>query len=160
MQSHFAPLLIFGVGLVAGLLAFWLGRWRSTCIFWMSTYPLQVPTAWRRGWVQVTTWVLVTVLSLIFATLWASLIIIHVNDWLGRFSWGALLVFRWQASGFAAASRYHKNKAELDNWMGKLNVESTGRPARSIEQLMGVSMTNMSVEELKAYNAHLKNLRK
>jgi len=111
----FATLVIFGIGLVAGLLAIWLGAWRSTCIFLMLAGSTEVPRIWLLNWVRVTSWALVAVLSVSYATIWAGLVANHINYWFGLFTWGGWLVLRWQASNLAATCRIDKIMAKLDS---------------------------------------------
>ena len=144
-------IIIFGIGLLAGMLAFWLGKWRTNCIFWTNTSPVNVPRAWRLSWVPIVTWMVVAILSVVYATLWSGLVIEYVNYWLGVFLWGSLLALRWQVSGLAAARSYHKDRAELDAWMARIEAERSSRQPRTIEQLMGVPMTDMTEEELKVW---------
>ncbi len=50
-------------------------------------------------------WLLVALTSLLFATCIAKLIMESVHPWVGKFSWGVLLMARWLASGTAATNQ-------------------------------------------------------
>ena len=108
--------MTFLIGLAAGFLAFKVGRWRHFCIFWAEKNRANVPLGWREPKIRIGSWLLVTALSLVFATSWSLLIAGYVNELLGMFSWGVLLFLRWVASGLAA----HTGKYQVP--------ESTGRP--------------------------------
>lgn len=93
------------VGLTAGILAFLLGWWRTSCTFWEVNGPFNLPMAWRNPVVRVGTWAASTLLSLVFAGMLAIWIRQNVGEFIGNFSFGVLLVLRWQASGLVAVAR-------------------------------------------------------
>jgi len=94
--------LMFLIGLLAGFLAFTVGRWRHTCIFLAANNRANVPLRWRNPGIQIGSWLLVAMLSLVFAASWSLLIHDYVNELLGMFGFGVLLVFRWVVSGLAS----------------------------------------------------------
>jgi len=96
---------LFIAGLVAGYLAFVIGKWRHACIFWEMKMPFNVPSAWHNQTVRIGTWLAVTACSLVFATSIASVISEEINSLLGKFLWGVLLVARYYASGIAAVNQ-------------------------------------------------------
>lgn len=88
-----------------GLIAFFAGWYRQTCIFWEFHGSWNVPSVWRNAMFRFFTWTVSTTSSLGFAFILAHLISTEVNDWVGRFSFGVLLVTRWMLSSMVAVSR-------------------------------------------------------
>lgn len=121
-------LLLLAVGL--GAAAFLLGWYRQTCIFWTAFGAWNVPSAWNSTLFRLFTWALSTACSLAFAGLIANWIAAEVNDWLGRFSFGILLVSRWMLSSMVAVSRAQAKleKIENENATHAPNPEVDARP--------------------------------
>ena len=87
--------MFFISGLISGLLVYKVGKWRHSCIFWMVNNPANLPLGWHKEEIRFGSWLLVTALSVVFATCWSLLIMAYVNGLLGIFAWGALLTIRW-----------------------------------------------------------------
>jgi len=97
--------MLFLIGLVLGILAYKVGKWRQLCIFWQVNGCISnLPLGWHRLWFQLVSWLLVVALSIGFATCWSLLAMKYVADLLAIFLWGALLSIRWLASGVAAVA--------------------------------------------------------
>ena len=105
---------LFLIGSVAGYLAFAIGKWRHTCLFWMAENRANVPFGWRKPAVPLGSLIFVAVLSLVFATLWALLIAEHISELLGLFAWGVLLAARWFTSQIAALAAAQKERKQIE----------------------------------------------
>jgi len=124
--------MLFIVGLISGLLAYRVGKWRHSCIFWMIENPANCPLGWRKPIWRFGSWLIVTALSLGFATCWALLISNHVNELIGMFSWGALLILRWVASGIGARMKDQKMLEEMNVRISSIRNEQKepGKPVQ------------------------------
>jgi hypothetical protein len=105
--------MLFLVGSVAGFIAFKVGKWRHMCINGMVNAQVACPLDWSKGEVRIGSLLLVAVFSLVFATCWADLLIENVSPFIGKFSWGVLLMARWQASGITAHIQAQKRLEEI-----------------------------------------------
>ena len=106
--------MLFVIGLVLGILAYKVGKWRHLCIFWqVHNCSWNLPLGWRKLWFQLVSGLLVMALSIGFATCWSLLFMKHVGGLFGAFSWGALLSIRWIASGTAAVTEGEKRLAKM-----------------------------------------------
>lgn len=110
---------LFIIGLIAGFLAYKVGKWRNSCILWMTKNPVNTPLGWHKPEIRFGSFLLVTVLSIVFATCWSLLITTHVNKLLGMFAWGALLVIRWQASIISATLEVQRQLEYVDKMMNE-----------------------------------------
>lgn len=105
------------IGLVAGVLAFFLGRWRHLCRRWEQHKRWNVPRAWRSAPFRMGTLIVVAALTLLFATCFSVLISEHVHDFLGKFAWGALIWLRWMASSVSAEFQFARQKKEVEEML-------------------------------------------
>ena len=101
------------------ILAVIIGAWRQNCIFWELMDPYNCPRLWRTSASSIVlTWIATAVFSTIFAFIIATWIVNEVSDFVGRFSFGVLLVARWYISqliGLAVAhAELEKEKKETD----------------------------------------------
>ena len=101
------------------ILAVIIGAWRQNCIFWELMDPYNCPRLWRTSASSIVlTWIATAVFSTIFAFIIATWIVNEVSDFVGRFSFGVLLVARWYISqliGLAVAhAELEKGKKEKD----------------------------------------------
>jgi hypothetical protein len=140
-------MILFSLGLISGAIAWWIGKWRSSCVFWSETGPWNLPLGWRKPSLRFGSLALVTILSGVFATCWALLIMTSVNKLIGGFSWGVLLMLRWIASNVSA--HWEGNRILLQHQQE--DALTTARPKRSLNELSGVSMFDMSPDELNDY---------
>jgi hypothetical protein len=105
---------LFLIGSVAGYLAFVIGKWRHTCLFWMAENRANVPLGWHKTATPLGSLILVAVLSIVFATSWALLIAKQMGNLLGLFAWGVLLAARWYASQVSAFVGGQKEKKQIE----------------------------------------------
>ena len=151
-------MLIFSLGLLCGILACIVGFWRHTCIFWEATFrsgkgPYNTPLGWAKPSIRYGTFVVVATLSVVFASCWMLLFMHHFNKWIAEASWGVWLMLRWMISATVAGVVNQRALAKL-NW--EQAEREAKRPRRSIQELLGVSMMDMSVEEMRDYHEYLK----
>jgi len=106
--------MLLVLGLVAGLLAYQIGKWRHGCVFWVVNNPANLPLGWHRPEIRYGSLLLVTVLSLVFATCGASVVTTHLGRWAGMLAWGVLLALRWQVSGVVAYLQGRAQLAEIE----------------------------------------------
>jgi hypothetical protein len=137
-------MLLFLIGLVCGVIAYRIGKWRHACVFWLANEPFNLPLGWRQPAIRFGTLAAVAIFSATFASCWAFLIGVGVNKFIGAFSWGVLLMIRWTASGIAA-------RLEGRKFLAEINRQRTDQPKRPLKDLMAVSICDMSPEEAKEY---------
>ena len=80
-----------------------VGAWRQMCGVYEIHMPFNCPSIWRNKFFRITTWLISTILSLVFALLLSKWVIEIVNEWVGKFSFGVFLYTRWLVSGFIGA---------------------------------------------------------
>jgi hypothetical protein len=114
---------LFLFGAIAGYLAFIVGKWRQTCLFWMAENRANVPMGWHKPAIPVGSLILVVVLSITFATSWALLVGTLAGELLGLFAWGVLLAARWYASQVAAFASGQKEKKQIEIDIATRNAE-------------------------------------
>ena len=119
--------MLFFIGIISGLLAYWVGKWRHSCIFWMKEEPANCPLGWQNPIWQLGSWLIVTILSLVFATCLALLISNHVNELIGMLSWGALLVLRWVVSGIGVRMEDQKRLEQMNVRISSIGKEQNDR---------------------------------
>jgi hypothetical protein len=110
-------LIVFAV--ICFILAVAIGSWRQMCGVYELKMPHNNPPIWRNPFVRIFTWIISTSLSIIFATILAMWISVEVNDWLGKFSFGVLLLIRWVTSLFFGAYPAYKRCEEFQKTYGK-----------------------------------------
>ena len=94
MQSN----IVIFVAIVCGVSAVFIGAWRQACDIYERMLPWNCPRIWKNWGVQMFTWLIVALLSIVFSTVMATLIVLNIGDFIGRFSFGVLLVLRWHVS--------------------------------------------------------------
>jgi hypothetical protein len=99
------------VGLVAGYIAFAVGKWRHCCLFWEQHAKYNLPRVWHDAKIKIGTWLVVAICSIIFASAIGALLA-QIHPFLGVFSWGALLAARWYASMAAAVKQSSQRLAK------------------------------------------------
>lgn len=95
-------------GIIALIIAIYLGRYRHVCRIMESKNRWNIPLIWYKTWFRIITWLIVTITSIWFAGVVSLFIGVLINKWLGKFSFGALLAARWQLSGFMATIQAEK----------------------------------------------------
>lgn len=84
--------------LICGVLAVLLGAWRQASGVYELALESNCPKIWKYKTIKIATWIVTALLSLIFAIVMAKWISLNVGDFIGRFSFGAILAARWIAS--------------------------------------------------------------
>jgi len=114
-------ILFFLSGIIAGIIAIKLGEFRSFCIFMSSTSlgRVYVSLGWVHLWFRIFTWILVAIFSVWFAGVIGFFIKIYINDLLGKFVFGALLILRWQISGILAMRKIQNKYPQIYKWIEK-----------------------------------------
>jgi hypothetical protein len=100
-----------------------VGKWRHSCIFWIIKHPANCPLGWQKPIWRLGSWLIVTVLSLGFATCWALLISNHENEVIGMLSWGALLILHWVGSGIGARMKDQQMLEEMNIGISSIRKE-------------------------------------
>jgi len=78
------------------LIAVALGAWRQSCIVYEThNAPELGPRAWYTAGIRQITWLITTIFSIAFAFIVATWLSINVGEFIGKFSFGVLLVLRW-----------------------------------------------------------------
>lgn len=106
-------------GIIAGILAIKLGKFRSFCIY-MSLCPFgraSLPLGWYHSWFRILTWILVTILSIWSAGIVSIFIAKNTNSLLGYLAFGALLILRWQVSSVLAVKKIKTEYPEVHKWL-------------------------------------------
>jgi hypothetical protein len=134
-MPYTTALLLFGA--VAGYLAFIVGKWRQTCLFWMAENRANVPMGWYKPAIPVGSLILVVVLSIAFATSWALLVATLVGELLGMFAWGVLLAARCYASQVAAFVSSQKDKKQIEMDIATRNAERESSRLEDIPEYKG-----------------------
>jgi hypothetical protein len=107
------------IGIVSGVVAFAVGKWRHSCVFWLRENPANLPPAWVKPDIRFGSLILVVVFTLIFATCVSYVVSQEVNQILGELLWGALVFFRWAASAIAAQIECAEAKKKIDSQVEK-----------------------------------------
>lgn len=89
--------------LICFVVAVAVGAWRQMCGVYEMHMPFNCPPVWRNTFFRLITWLVSTILSLVFALLLSMWVIEVVNEWVGKFSFGVFLYTRWLVSGFIGA---------------------------------------------------------
>ena len=107
------------IATICFLIAVPIGAWRQSCIIYENYHAFELgPSAWQHKSVRTITWFISSILSVVFAYIFATWIMNEVNEFAGKFSFGVLLVTRWFASSlYAVKTSKHldeifKNKNE------------------------------------------------
>jgi len=95
-------------GIIALTIAYLLGKFRHVCRIVEDKAPWKVPLIWHKTWFRIISWLIVTITSVWFAGIVALFIEVLINKWLGRFTFGVVLVARWQLSGLMATIQAEK----------------------------------------------------
>ena len=144
--------------IIALIVAVVLGRYRHLCRI-METKtgidgimpPWNIPPIWRKKWFRILSWLIVAITSIWFAGVVGLLIEVLVNKWLGRFSFGALLVARWQLSAFMATIQAEKMIPGImdDNYpLTKEEVERLDKEyEEELKKIEGIEETDSSTAE-------------
>lgn len=94
---------MMAVAIFSFVIAVLIGAWRQMCCIYENKLPYNLASLWRNTGIRIGSWMLTAILSIIFAFICASWIIANVGDFIGKFSFGVLLVTRWFASMFIGA---------------------------------------------------------
>jgi len=106
--------MIILLACLAGYIAYRVGTWRQSSIYWENENRANVPLGWRTPWIRAGTWIIVTGLSLYFALVISTLVQIKIGDLVGKFSFGVFLALRWIASGLSAHQKCEKEKQIIE----------------------------------------------
>jgi len=83
------------IATVCFIFAVLIGAWRQSCIFYRNFYVNAVgPIAWKYRSVRVISWLITSILSVIFAYIFANWVMNEINQVLGKFTFGVFLVTR------------------------------------------------------------------
>ena len=107
--------MLFILAITCFILAVAIGSWRQMCGVYEMQMPFNCPRIWHNTVVRIVTWVLSTLLSIVFAMIFATWIITEINQWFGRFTFGIFLFIRWLLSGFFGAYPAFKRCEEFTN---------------------------------------------
>lgn len=106
--------MLLVLSLVAGLIAFYIGKWRSYCIAikHLSARPAAyLPALWGPC-VRMISWMLVLFFSLAFSIGIATLIRDAGYPKMAGYSWGMLLALRWLLSSQAGIGEAKKDLSD------------------------------------------------
>ncbi len=127
---------LFLTGIIALIIAVYLGRFRHLCRIMDAKMPYNIPIIWRKTWFRVASWIIVTTTSIWFAGVASSFTQILINKWLGRLLFGVLLVARWQLSGIMAATKAEKMiPGIITNPYYPLTKEDIERAEKELDEL-------------------------
>jgi len=93
------------------------------------------PLGWQQGWLRYGSWLLVFLSSIFAATVFAAFVAVHVNEWIGRFSWGVIIAVRWLVSAILSQAIFGKRFAETQ----QIVRENERRAEKDFEQNWGIS---------------------
>jgi hypothetical protein len=88
------------IAIICFVIAVAVGSWRQMCGIYEAKMPYNVPSAWHNNFIRIGSWIFVAVLSLIFALIISVWIKNSIGEFIGKFSFGVLLVTRWFFSMF------------------------------------------------------------
>ena len=100
------------IGSILLIIAFYLGRWRSVALGMINEeikhpefdFKWERSTLWGKGAiVQISSWIIVAILSIIGANLFSVAIGTLTTPKVGMFFWGGIIALRWFASSWSAA---------------------------------------------------------
>lgn len=100
-------------GIIALILSITVGAYRQFCTFMEVKAPWNIPFIWRRSAFRIISWVFVAGSSIWGAFIVAG-IIMASNDFIGKFSFGILLLMRWYVSAQIGITKAKKNLAASD----------------------------------------------
>ena len=96
-----------------------IGAWRQMCGIYEVRMPFNVPSAWHKGFVRISTWVLTAFFSIVFAYIISDWIFVSIGEFIGKFLFGVLLAARWFVSmlfgAFPAIKKSDAFEAEYAN---------------------------------------------
>lgn len=101
-------------GFLCFIIAVVLGAYRNFCLTIEAKDPGNIPPIWRSSVVRAISWIIVAVTSTWFAFVCATLIRVIINDLLGKFSFGVLLVLRWAISAMIGSFKADKSLSDFE----------------------------------------------
>lgn len=97
------------LGIICFLISIAIGSWRQACSVYAVKYHFNCPRSWHSPAVKVVSWLMVAILAIAGSFILANWIQLNLNDFLGRFTFGILLLTRWLFSAYFGSYRAHKN---------------------------------------------------
>jgi len=105
-------MLIFGVLCFAAAVV--LGGWRQACIVFEMRLPHNTPSAWRKPAVQILSWLVVALLSIVGSFILANWVELNLNSVIGNLSFGIFLVARYFLSMWFGGRRAYQDASDLN----------------------------------------------
>ncbi len=94
-----------------------IGAWRQSCAIYEIHLPYNCPSAWMNPAVRIVTWMITATLAVISAYVFADLIRDNIGDFVGKFSFGVILVTRWfLSSAFGGMPAYSKSQEIMSQY--------------------------------------------
>ncbi len=95
--------MLFLTAIISFVIAVAIGAWRQMCGIYEARMPFNNPPMWHNGFVRISTWIATAFFSIVFAFIIAMWISTSIGEFIGKFSFGVLLITRWYVSMFIGA---------------------------------------------------------
>ncbi len=95
-------------GIISLIIAVLVGAYRQFCITMEVKAQWNIPMIWRYSFARFLSWIIVAVSSIGAAFVFVGIFSVIFNDFIGKFSFGVVLLIRWVISGQLGVSKANK----------------------------------------------------